>query len=114
MIGSETGAFEARYLELLKRPYAFGDHRSAQRGALSHKIGGFIEAGLLLEVSTAERLQELTEEAHFRVFGEALAERRVLSKLGHPSQQDWSIYDAPPSQRSRQRRDPFFFCSLFW
>ena len=71
MIESETGVFEARYLELLERLYAFGDHRSEARDALNHRIGGFIEAGLLLEVTSAERLQALTDETHLRILGRA-------------------------------------------
>ena len=101
MIESETGAFEARYLELLERLYAFGDHRSEARDALNHRIGGFIEAGLLLEVTSAERLQALTDETHLRIFGESLAERKTRAKLGHKESVDWSIYDTPPAVRKR-------------
>ena len=98
---SETSAFEARYLELLERLYAFGDHRSEARDALNHKIGGFIEAGLLLEVTTVERLQALTDETHLRIFGESLAERKTRAKLGHKDAVDWSVYDTPPAIRKR-------------
>ena len=92
-----TEAFEARYLELLERHYAFGDHRSEARAALNHRIGGFIEAGLLLEVTSAERLQALTDETHLRIFfGESLAERKTRAMLGHKETMDWSIYDIPP------------------
>ena len=97
----EKSPFEARYLELLERLYAFGDHRSNARDALNHKIGGFIEAGLLLEVTTAERLQTLTDDAHLRIFGETLAERKTRAKLGHKDTVDWSIYDTPPAIRKR-------------
>ena len=95
--------FEFRYLELLERLYAFGDHRSDARDALNHKIGGFIEAGLLLEVTTPERLQALTDDAHLRIFGETLADRKIRAKLGHKDTLDWSVYDAPPYLRRRQR-----------
>ena len=98
----ETSAFEVRYLELLERLYAFGDHRSEKRDALNYRIDGFIEAGLLLEVSTAERLQALTEDTHVRIFGETLAERKTRAKLGHNETVDWSIYDTPPAIRNRQ------------
>ena len=101
MIESKTGIFEARYLELLERLYAFGDHRSEVRDALNHKIGGFIEAGLLLEVTTAERLQALTDDVHLRIFGETLVERKTRAKLGHKSAVDWSVYDTPPAIRKR-------------
>ena len=101
MIESETGVFEARYLELLERLYAFGDHRSEARDALNHRIGGFIEAGLLLKVTSAERLQALTDETHLRIFGESLAERKTRAKLGYKESVDWSIYDTPPAIRKR-------------
>mgnify|MGYP001545770289 CR=1 FL=1 len=99
MTQQNTAVFEARYLELLERLYAFGDHRSEARDALNHKIGGFIEAGLLLEVTTAERLQALTDDAHLRIFGESLVERKARAKLGHQDSVDWSIYDTPPAIR---------------
>ena len=101
MIQQDTEAFEARYLELLERLYAFGDHRSEARDALNHRIGGFIEAGLLLETTSAERLQALTDEAHLRIFGESLAERKTRAKLGRQETVDWSIYDTPPAIRKR-------------
>ena len=101
MTQQNTAVFEARYLELLERLYAFGDHRSEARDVLNHKIGGFIEAGLLLEVTTAERLQVLTDETHLRIFGETLAERKARAKLGHKDAVDWSVYGAPPSTRRR-------------
>jgi hypothetical protein len=101
MIKPETGVFEARYLELLERLYAFGDYRSGARDALNYKIGGFIEAGLLMEVTTKERLQALTDEMHLRIFGESLAERKTRAKLGYKDTVDWSIYDTPPAIRKR-------------
>ena len=101
MTQQDTAAFEGRYLELLERLYAFGDHRSEARDALNHRIGGFIEAGLLLEVTSAERLQALTDETHLRIFGESLAERKTRAKLGHKETVDWSIYDTPPALRNR-------------
>ena len=85
----------------MERLYAFGDHRSEARDVLNHKIGGFIEAGLLLEVTTVERLQVLTDETHLRIFGETLAERKARAKLGNKDTTDWSVYDAPPSTRRR-------------
>ena len=101
MTQQDTAAFEARYLELLERLYAFGDHRSEARDALNHRIGGFIEAGLLLEVTSSERLQALTDETHLRIFGESLAERKTRAKLGYKESVDWSIYDTPPAIRKR-------------
>ena len=62
MTQRDTKAFEAHYLELLERLYAFGDRRSEARDALNHRIGGFIEAGLLTEITSAERPQALTNE----------------------------------------------------
>lgn len=99
MIQQDSKAFEAHYVELLERLYAFGDRRSEARDALNHRIAGFIEAGLLLEVTTAERLQALTDETHLRIFGETLAERKTRAKLGHKDRVDWSVYDAPPASR---------------
>ena len=101
MTQQDTEAFEACYIELLERLYAFGDHRSEARDALNHRIGGFIEAGLLLEVTSAERLQALTDETHLRIFGDSLAERKTRAKLGHKDMVDWSIYDTPPAIRRR-------------
>ena len=101
MAQQDTEAFKARYLELLERLYPFVDHRSDARDALNHRIGGFIEAGLLLEVTSAERLQALTDEAHLRIFGETLAERKTRAKLGHKETVDWSIYDTPSATRRR-------------
>ena len=94
-------AFEALYIKLLERLYAFGDHRSAARDALNHRIGGFIEAGLLLEVTSAERLQALTDQTHLHIFGESLAERKIDAKLGHNDTVDWSVYDSPSINRNR-------------
>ena len=56
---------------------------------------------MLLEVTTAERLQGLTDETHLRIFGETLAERKARAKLGHKDSVDWSIYDTPPAIRKR-------------
>ena len=50
-----TEAFEARYLELLER--CLWRSPLEARDALNHRIGGFIEAGLLLEITSAERLK---------------------------------------------------------
>lgn len=93
--------FEDEFIALLEQLYAFGDNRIPAREALSSRIRGFVEAGVLLEVTTHERLQALAETTHERMFGESLAERRTRAKLGVEASVDWSRYDTPPSTRRR-------------
>ena len=91
--------FEKQFVALLEQLYGFGDNRVPAREVLSLRIKGFVEAGILLEVTTHERLQAIAEATHARIFGESLSERRTRAKLGVTTTVDWSKYDTPPSSR---------------
>ena len=93
--------FEKQFVDLLQQLYAFGDNRVPAREVLSLRIKGFVEAGVLLEVTTHDRLQAIAEATHERIFGESLADRRTRAKLGVETTVDWTKYDAPPSSRRR-------------
>ena len=91
--------FEKRFEELLQSLYAFGDAKVPAKEQLSQKIEGFIEAGLLLEVTDNTRLQEIVDRVHLEVFGESLADRTKAAKLGLTSDRDWTEYERPSFER---------------
>ena len=99
--------FEGRFKELLQSLYAFGDAKVTAKEQLSQKIEGFIEAGLLLEVTDNTRLQEIVDRVHLEVFGESLDDRRKAAKLGRQTIKDWSLYDRPAFERLSPKRSGF-------
>ena len=103
-MNSGRAVFEKRFEELLQSLYAFGDAKVTAKEQLSQKIEGFIEAGLLLEVTDNTRLQEIVDRVHLEVFGESLADRRKAAKLGRQTIKDWSLYDRPAFERLSRKR----------
>ena len=93
--------------------YAIGDSSSEDPrwAALSSKLDGFIEAGLLLQVSNKTELQRHIDEIHFQVFGETREARRERKKslsqntdIEDPANQpDWSELDSPAFERRAKK-----------
>ena len=89
--------------------YVIGDSSSVDPKwpALSSKIGGFIEAGLLLQVTNRAEIQKHIDQIHFQVFGETREARRErkqsLADRGdttdHAAHPDWSELDSPAYER---------------
>ena len=94
--------------------YAIGDSSSKDPrwAVLSSKLDGFIEAGLLLQVSNRTEIQRHIDEIHFQVFGETREARR--ERKSSPIQRcdsddltikpDWSELDAPAYERNAKIR----------
>ena len=89
--------------------YAIGDSSSKDPKwtVLSSKLGGFIEAGLLLQVASRAEVQEHIDQIHFQVFDETREARRerkrsvsdradATDRATHP---DWSELDSPAYER---------------
>lgn len=93
--------------------YAIGDSscKDPRWAMLSSKLDGFIEAGLLLEVTSRTEIQRHIDEIHFQVFAETREARRErkerlsesLDSEDPASQPDWSELDAPAYERSSRK-----------
>ena len=104
---------KADFLRQLKRMtmelYQHGDFTSddPNRVLLSKKIEGFIEAGLLIGVTTREEAQKEIDLCHLKVFGESRSERRerieAMTKNEAVSEIDWDLFDSPAFDRNSQK-----------
>ena len=93
--------------------YAIGDSSSKDPrwAVLSSKVDGFIEAGLLLQVSNRTEIQRHIDEIHFQVFGETREARRERKKSlpdspdteAHVTPPDWSELDSPAYERNSKK-----------
>ena len=93
--------------------YSIGDSSSKDPrwALLSSKLDGFIEAGLLLQVSNRTEIQRHIDEIHFQVFDETREERRERKKSMVKSsdsddpatQPDWSELDSPAYERNSKK-----------
>lgn len=79
--------------------YAMGDGRDGSEPWKLQQthMGGFIQAVELLEVMSREEVQQIIDEVHLEVFGEARLDRReridgIDAKV---ERGDWESFDAP-------------------
>ena len=89
--------------------YAIGDSSSKDPNwtVLSSKLGGFIEAGLLLQVASRAEIQEHIDQIHFQIFDETREARRERKRsvadsadaVGRVTHPDWSKLDSPAYER---------------
>ena len=67
---------------------------------LSHKIDGYMEAGLLAEIIDKRELQSVIDEQHIAVFGISRQERRLeMNSILETAPDNWDIYDTPAIDR---------------
>ena len=80
---------------------------------MEHKIEGFIEAGLLIEVANRNEMQHVIDNCHINAFSETRSERknRLASgteTLGGTDDQDvtpdYDSYDSPAIDRVKNRQ----------
>lgn len=89
--------------------YALGDFTvdSAGRAALQSKIAGFIDAGLLIGVSSREDMQSVIDKCHLEAFGESRSERkqRIADKkdagAAEVEVREWDVFDSPAFERAK-------------
>ena len=68
------------------------------------RFEGFMQAGLLLRVTTKNELQQLLESIHFKVFGKSIAERNQgHSNWFSEDEVDYEAYDRPSIERFSDR-----------
>ena len=97
------------YIESLRKRlrhfYTFGESHPSEKGAISAKLDGFLEAGTLLQICSKEELQQLIDTEHLAIFGISRSERsKRREEEGLLEDADWSGYDAPASERLARRR----------
>jgi hypothetical protein len=71
-----------------------------------HRLEGFMQAGVFLQLISREEMAERMEAIHQQVFGQSIAERQQSS--GSRWQQetlDYSLYDAPAFERYASQCD---------
>jgi hypothetical protein len=84
----------------LRRFYSISDTKSDHRKMLSHKIDGYMEAGLLAEIIDKRELQSVIDEQHIAVFGISRQERRLeMKSILETAPDNWDIYDTPAIDR---------------
>jgi hypothetical protein len=87
---------------LLSEYYGHAEEESAEITALKHKISGYIEAGLILNILSKDELQDLIDQEHLAAFGMTRKQRRIEKKLGEKEEvPDWSNFDRPAIERKR-------------
>ena len=87
---------------LLSEYYGHAEEESAEITALKHKISGYIEAGLILNILSKDELQDLIDQEHLAAFGMTRKQRRIEKKLGKKEKvKDWSAFDRPAIERNR-------------
>lgn len=71
-----------------------------------HRLEGFIQAGVFLQLVSREEMAERMEAIHQRVFGLSIAEREQQAD-GRWQQDalDYSLYDAPAFERYASQTD---------
>ena len=86
--------------------YVYGESHPDEKDLIAHKLDGFLEAGLLLQIFSKDQLQQVIDEEHVNVFGMSREERaKKMQKEGiSPESVDWSAYDAPASERVMKKR----------
>ena len=89
--------------------YVYGESHPDEKDLIAHKLDGFLEAGLLLQIFSKDQLQRIIDEEHVTIFGMSREERakRRQQEGTSPESADWSAYDAPASERvMKKRRQP--------
>ena len=97
------------YLESLKKRvrylYIYGESHPSERELIAAKLDGFLEAGGLLQICGTDVLQKLIDDEHLSIFGMSRQERALRKEeMGPSDDADWSVYDAPSSERVAKRR----------
>lgn len=65
-----------------------------------HRLQGFMQAGVFLQIASNSELNSLMQEVYFAVNGQTIAEKRnELPKIWTNDGMDFSKYDVPPSWR---------------
>ena len=66
-----------------------------------HRLEGFMQAGVFMELTSNQELSELMERIHQQVFGLSIAERRQQQQSRWPEEEiDFSRYEQPAYQRT--------------
>ena len=60
---------------------------------------GFFQAGLLLNIITKQKIDELINEEHMNAFGKTKKQRRIDEKIDRKTETNWDKYDEPTYQR---------------
>ena len=98
------------YLESIRKRarhlYVYGESHPDEKDLIAHKLDGFLEAGLLLQIFNKDQLQQVIDEEHVTIFGMSRKERvKKRQQEGiSPASADWSAYDAPATERVMQKR----------
>lgn len=65
-----------------------------------HRLEGFIQAGIYLELATNPELKELMEQVHFSVFGKTISQRHKEKPVAWPEVlNEYDQYDSPTFER---------------
>lgn len=83
----------------LKKIYSYGSVKTARKEELQHEIHGFFQAGLLLNIITKQKIDELINEEHMNAFGKTKKQRRIDEKIDRKTETNWGKYDEPTYQR---------------
>lgn len=73
--------------------------REKEDHTAKHRIEGFMQAGVALELVNSIELQSITDKIHVEVFNMTQLERKLKVVKGEGSEIDWSIYEQSPSMR---------------
>ena len=93
------------YLESMRKRvrhlYVYGESHPAEKDLIAHKLDGFLEAALLLQILSKDQLQQVIDEEHVAIFGMSREERaRKRQEEGtSPELADWSAYESPATDR---------------
>jgi len=61
-----------------------------------HRLEGFMQAGIFMEIATPAEMSKLLEEAHYSVFGKAIRDRKSeLSTTWTDIEVDYDKFDSP-------------------
>ena len=106
------------YLESMRkrvrRLYVYGESHPDEKDLIAHKLDGFLEAGLLLQIFSKDQLQKVIDDEHVTIFGMSREERvKKRQEEGTSTESpDWSAYDAPATERvMKKRRQPRSYAS---
>ena len=65
-----------------------------------HRLEGFIQAGIYLELATNPELKELMEQVYFSVFGKSISQRHKENLVSWPEVLiEYDQYDQPTFER---------------
>ena len=95
-------------VKMTRELYAIGDFTSNDPdwAILSAKLDGFIQAGLLIEVTTRDAIQKAVDQVHWDVFDETREARRqriTRETSGSPARQGWDAFDSPAYGRKTEK-----------